>query len=132
MDVMDSINILKKYNMYDLAKVECKRRKIDESPYDMQGHHDVYCEFLSKKWVEIRNEKIKLQKITCKKWGVIPNDIKPRHNSCDLAVISLADRYCKVNCEYYSKIKKLQDDMKELQEAQNVLKDEAEYDFYHR
>ena len=47
MDVMDAINLLKKYNIYDDAKNECRRLKIDEAPYDMQGHHDVYCRYLS-------------------------------------------------------------------------------------
>lgn len=53
MDVVDAINLLKKYNLYDKAECECKRRKISEMPYDMQGHHDVYCQFLSKQYSKL-------------------------------------------------------------------------------
>ena len=37
MDVMEAIDLLKKYELYNSAQNECKRRKIDEAPYDMKA-----------------------------------------------------------------------------------------------
>ena len=46
MDVIDAIGLLKDYRLYDDAQNECRRKKIDNAPYDMKGHHEVYI-FLS-------------------------------------------------------------------------------------
>lgn len=62
MDVMEAISLLKKYNLYDSAQVECKNKKISTAPYDMQGHHDIYCKYLSKNGsnLEIRKLSFKI------------------------------------------------------------------------
>lgn len=39
MDVLDAINLLKMYGLYDKAQSECRQKKIAKAPYDMQGHH---------------------------------------------------------------------------------------------
>lgn len=133
MDVMDVINILKKYNMYDKAQAECKRKKINEAPYDMQGYHDVYCSYLSKKWEELRDKKVELQNIKCKEWGNIPDEIKPIHDDCCFALTPLKDKYCKYKCKYYNNdIEKLDSAMKELGDAEKVLKDVAQHDSWSR
>lgn len=130
---MDAVDLLKKYNMYDDAQVECKKKKIDKAPYDMQGHHTIYCSYLLKKWIEFRDKKDKLQKIKCKEWENIPKEIKPVHSECFFVELSLEDKYCNVKCEYYkNEIKLLGDKMRELSEAQKVLDDASQHDFWYR
>ena len=53
MNVVEAISLLKKYNLYEDAEAECNRLKITKAPYDMQGFHNVYCDFLSKQSVKI-------------------------------------------------------------------------------
>lgn len=131
MDVMDAINLLKKYNMYDAAQAECKRKKISDAPYNMQGHHDVYCSYLSKKWIEFRDTKTKLQNEKCKEWANISGALKPVHDDCFFVETSLRKKYCETNCKYYiNEIEPLYNAMEELSEAQNVLKDAAQRDYY--
>lgn len=133
MDVMDAINLLKKYNIYDDAKNECRRLKIDEAPYDMQGHHDVYCRYLSKQWVKFKNEKELLQKIKCIEWDNISDTPKPAHDICWFVNSSSSKSICKNHCKYYiEKIAPIEDAMAELSEAQRVLKEVAQKDFYLR
>lgn len=133
MDVMDAINLLKKYNMYNDAEIECKRLKIDKAPYDMQGYHEVYCRYLSKKWVEIRNKKEMLQKVKCHEWDNIMENSKPAHDDCFFVNISLSQSICKKLCKYYQdNIEPLEQAMAELSEAQKVLKEAAQKDFYLR
>ena len=129
MDVMDAINLLKKYDLYDDAKSECRRKKGDTAPYDMMGHHDIYCSLLSKKWVEIRNKVEQLQKAKCTEWEHLPN--KPLHDDCNFVYICLHNSYCEEKCEFYLKtLKPLMQEMEQLTEAQQVLKDAAIKDYY--
>lgn len=133
MDVMDAISLLKKYNLYDSAQVECKNKKISTAPYDMQGHHDIYCKYLSKKWVEFRDKKIKFQEIKCKYLDVIPSGHKPAHDKCSFVEVTLFKELCSKSCEYYrDEIKPLYDAMNELREAESVLKDAAQRDYWLR
>lgn len=127
MDVLEAINLLKKYNLYDEAEAECRRRKIDKAPYDMQGHHEVYCKYLSKKWVELRDKKLELQKVKCKEWDNIPKEKKPAHDVCMFVEMSLRNECCS-KCEYYKTIKELQGEMKTLTDAEKCLKAAADYD----
>lgn len=130
MDVMEAISLLKKYNLYDSAQVECKNKKISTAPYDMQGHHDIYCKYLSKKWVELRDKKIKLQDIKCKYLDIIPSGHKPAHDNCSFAQKILVKGLCSKSCEYYQyEIKPLYDAMNEIREAERVLKDAAQHDY---
>lgn len=62
MDCGDAFDLLRKYNLMEEAKIECKRRKIDEAPYGMIGYNKIYADFLNKKWVEFRDEILTKQK----------------------------------------------------------------------
>lgn len=129
MDTMDAINLLKKYNLYEDAQNECKRKKLKEAPYDMQGHNDVYCNYLNKKWVEIRNKKDILLKIKCVEWDNIPYNPKPVHRECNFVGVYCTKIYCKQNCKYYKdNILELEQRMKELSEAKEALQSAARYD----
>ena len=133
MDVMDAINLLKKYRLYDDAQIECKRKKIDEAPYDMKGHHEIYCSYLSKKWVELRDKRDKLQKIKCFEFDNIPDSQKPVHDDCFFVGLSCTNDYCKTKCKYYAEnIAGLVQEMNELVEAEKVLKEAAEHDYWLR
>ncbi len=127
MNVMEAINLLKKYNLYEKAKSQCKREKISEAPYDMQGHHEVYCRYLSEKRIEIRNREAKLQKIKCKEWNNISEDKKPLHDSCMFVELSLKNEYCS-KCNHYKIIQELEQEMEILLAAQRCLEDAADYD----
>ena len=133
MDVMDAIDLLKKYRLYDDAQNECKRKKIDEAPYDMKGHHEVYCSYLSKKWVELRDKRDKLLKVKCFEFDKIPDNPKPVHNDCFFVGVSCTKDYCKTECKYYQEnIAELVQAMNELSEAGKVLKEAAERDYWLR
>lgn len=129
---MDAIVLLKKYNLYDDAQAECRRKKLDSSPYDMQGHNKVYCSYLSKKWRELRDEKDKLTKIKCIDLDNIPNIPKPAHNDCWFVCLSAKD-YCKEKCTYYKdNIAILVQGMNELSKAEDELNLAAEKDYWSR
>lgn len=133
MDVMDAINLLKTYGLYDKAQSECKQKKIDNSPYDMQGHHEVYCSYLSKKWVELRNERDKALKNKCSEIINIPEELKPAHDDCSFAIYSRMKDYCEKKCKYYhEKVLPLTLKMNELSEAIKVLNDAADQDYWLR
>lgn len=128
MDVLDAINLLKKYNKYDEAESECKRKKVSTAPYDMKGHHEIYCSYLSKIWRGFRDQLEKAQKRECVEWNNLPCP-KPLHNNCAFISVGSLKNHCKNNCTYYLQtIKPLEDKMLELSEAQEVLKDAADKD----
>lgn len=133
MDVLDAINLLKKYRVYDDAKSECMRKKIDKAPYDMQGHHEVYCHYLSKKWVELRDKRENLLKIKCVEWDNIPDNMKSSHDDCYFVGVCCSKDYCKTKCKYYrDNIAGLEHELEELSEAQKVLREAADRDFWLR
>lgn len=133
MTVIDAINLLKKYGLYDEAQAECKRKKIDEAPYDMKGHHEIYCSYLSKKWVELRDKRNKLLKVKCSEFDNIPDSPKPVHDDCFFVGNCCTKDYCKTKCKYYAEnLSGLVQEMNELSEAEKVLKEEAEYDYWRR
>lgn len=130
MDVMDAVNLLKKYELLEKAERECLQKKIDKSPYDMVGHHNIYCNCLNSKWKELRDKKQQLQKIKCKEWDNIPQKSKPIHDACEFAQYTISN-YCKTICKFYKdEIEVIENAMKELNEAKSVLKKAAETDFY--
>lgn len=130
MDVLDAINLLKKYQMYDDAESECRRKKIDKAPYDMQGHHEVYCHYLSKKWVELRDKRDNLLKVKCVEWNNIPDNMKSSHYDCYFVGVCCSKDYCKTKCNYYrDNIAELEHELEELSEAQKVLREAAKRDF---
>ena len=97
----------------------------------MKGHHDVYSSYLSKKWVEFRDKKSELQKTKCKEWENISNEIKPVHDDCFFVELLLKDKYCKAQCKFYNnEIEKLDHAMTELSEAEEVLNDKAQHDYW--
>lgn len=60
MNVDEAIGLLRKYNLFDKAEAESRKRKICKAPYDMQGHYNVYGEYLSQKSTEVLNKKFEL------------------------------------------------------------------------
>lgn len=133
MDVMDAINLLKKYGLYNDAQNECKRRKIDEAPYDMKGHFEVYCSYLSQKWIELRDKRDTLLKVKCFEFNDIPDNPKPVHDECYFVGGCCTKDYCKTECKYYQEnIAALVQEMNEIEEAEKVLKAEAERDYWLR
>mgnify|MGYP004459356155 CR=1 FL=1 len=130
MNVIDAINILKKYERYNDAQNECKRKKIDEAPYDMQGHHKIYCRYLSQIWGELRNKKETLLKVKCSEFDNIPDNPKPVHSDCYSVSLGCTREYCKTKCKYYQEnIAPLVQEMNEICEAEKVLKETAERDY---
>lgn len=105
MDITEAFALLDKYSLRDKAKIECKRRKIDEAPYDMQGHHEVYSDLLQEVWIELRNKR------DC------------RLKELGLSVIDKTDD---------QEINRLNGDMRDIADAQKVLKAVADYDYAHR
>ena len=98
MDVFSAISLLKKYKMYDDAERECRRRGIDKAPYDMQGHHEIYCQFHSKKWVELRDKRDCLLKIRRVEWDNIPDEMKRVHDECNFVGVCSTKEYCRTKC----------------------------------
>ena len=103
MNVIDAINILKKYGRYNDAQNECKRKKIDEAPYDMQGHHKIYCCYLFQIWSELRNKKETLLKVKCSEFDNIPDNLKLVHGDCYSVSLGCTREHCKTKCKYYQK-----------------------------
>ena len=131
MDVIEAINLLKKYNLYERAENECNRLKLDKAPYDMIGHHKVYCQFLNQKWVELRKKRDVLQKLECMELENIEATSKPMHKECYFVCVSLLEKHCKLKCQYYEeKIVPLEQELEELSQAEITLKKAAEKDFY--
>lgn len=133
MNVVDAISLLKKYNLSEDAEAERKRLKITKAPYDMQGLHNVYCDLLSKQSVKISNQIRALRNIKCLEWENVEDDSRPVHDDCFFAYMSLAKNYCTTKCVYYrEKIKPLEQELEELEQAEKVLKEAAQRDFYMR
>lgn len=131
MEVVDAISLLEKYGMYDDAKNECRLKKIDRAPYDMQGHHEIYCNYLSKKCAELRKKKSELIQIKCVEWDNIPDNLKPAHDDCCFVGVNCTKDYCRTMCRYYQdNIKIIDQELEELYEAQKVLKEAANEDYY--
>ena len=124
MNVVDAISLLKKYNLSEDAEAERKRLKITKAPYDMQGLHNVYCDLLSKQSVKISNQIRALRNIKCLEWENVEDDSRPVHDDCFFAYMSLAKNYCTTKCVYYrDKIKPLEQELEELEQAEKVLKE---------
>lgn len=133
MDVIDAIDLLKKYGLYNAAQNECKRKKIDEAPYDMKGHHEVYCSYLLQKRVELRDKRDKLQKVKCFEFDNIPDSLKPVHDDCFFVGLSCKENYCKTKCKYYQEnIAELVQEINEISQAEKILKEAAERDYWLR
>ncbi len=65
----NAVNIMKKYNLWDKADIECKKEKICQSPYDIIGRNDIYCKVIDKEITElnIKLNDLKLKEIDIKK-----------------------------------------------------------------
>jgi len=121
MNVMDVIDLMKHYNIFDKAEAECRLKKLSTAPYDMQGHHKVYCSHLDKKWVETRNKKDATQDCKCKEWDNVSIKNKPAHKECKYVHYCITE-YCKNNCIYYvEKIAVLEKEMEKIKGATETL-----------
>lgn len=133
MNVIDAVDILKKYGLYDAAEAEIRNKRINKTPYDMQGHHTVYIKYLFHKWVELRDERDKLLKVKCINYDIISVDSKPAHDDCSYISAYCTKDCCKTHCTYYKdKIAVYCQKMDELDEAQNVLQEASDRDYQSR
>lgn len=133
MDVMDAVNLLKKYGLYNAAEAECKDKKLSNIPYDMIGHHKIYCSYLQKKVNEYRMEMNKVKEKTCIKWSEIPIEKKPAHDVCSFVEPVLKNTFCKDCCKVFSSsIIPISLKIQELNEAQDVLMSASEKDYWSR
>lgn len=127
MNSLDAINLLKKYNLYEEAQRECRRQKLDEAPYDMQWHNEVYCHFLDKKRVELRDLADKKQKCLCRNSDAVKLQNRA-HEDCFFNRISFsANGFCN-GCTLGKELDDIENEMRILSEASKVLKEAADYD----
>lgn len=131
MNSLDAINLLKKYNLYEEAQCECRRLKLDKAPYDMMGHNKVYCQFLNKKWVELRDLSSKKQKNSCGNTDALESQ-KSIHDDCFFNRIAFAKNgFCK-ECSLGKELDEIETEMRALSEASKVLEAAAEHDYMWR
>lgn len=129
--VTDAIETLKKYGYYTNAEIDIKRKKIASAPYDMKGHYDVYCTYLSKIWAKLRDQISELQSIDCVEWDQLPGTDRPLHKDCNFVYIS--NSYCDEKCKYYQeKLKPLVEEKNKIAQMIKDLKKTAEEDYYLR
>jgi len=105
MDIGKALALLDKYNLKDKAKRECKKRKIEEVPYDLQGHHKVYSDLLQSVYYELRDKR------------------DSRLKKLGLSTIDKTED---------SDINNWNREMEDISDAQRVLKETADYDYSHR
>lgn len=127
----EAFDMLDKYNLRQDADRECKRRKLDEAPYDMMGHNKVYSEFLIKKWREIRDRVAEKQKSHCLKWEGLQQE-KPSHEDCYFVRQSLKMKGICDDCELGKVLDKLEKEMRQLSDGAKALEDAARHDYYSR
>ena len=128
---IDSFEILKKYNLYEEAKKECERQKIENAPYDMQGHNNIYCGFLDKKWREIRDVKLKKQECRCTNQDAVISENSP-HDICVFNRDAFAKKGLCKSCELGKELDILESELNELSCASKALEEAAERDYYLR
>lgn len=105
MDITEVFALIDEYKLRDKVKNECKKRKIDEVPYDMQGYHEVCSDLLQEVWLELRRKRdFRLKEL---KLSVIDKTDDPEINRLNKA-------------------------MKEISDAQKTLKEVADYDYANR
>lgn len=129
--VTDAIEILKKYEYYTNAEAEIdiKRKKIASAPYDMKGHYDVYCTYLSKIRSKLRDKLSELQSIDCVEWDQLTGTDRPPHKDCNFVYIS--NSYCNEKCKYYQEsLKPLIEEKNKISQIIEDLQKTAKEDFY--
>ena len=128
MDSLDAINLLKEYNLFEAAQSECRKQKIDETPYDMQGHNKVYCQFLDKKRLELRKKAEMIQKASCENQVAVNSQQRP-HDDCFFnRFLFVKNGFCTA-CSLGNELDAIEAEMAKLSEASRVLKEAAEYDY---
>lgn len=131
MDVGNAFELLEELGLMEQARQECKRKKLCEAPYDMIGHNAVYAEFLNKRWVEVRNMKLMVEKAKCCNANAITEE-KPAHDECGFCRLSFKKKgYCD-SCQLGEKLDALEENMKKCSDGAKAFKDAAEKDFYLR
>ncbi|MCD7805834.1 MAG: hypothetical protein LUH19_00660 [Lachnospiraceae bacterium] len=130
MNTIEAINILEEYGLREKAEAECKRKKLDKVPYDMMGHHKVYCQFLNDKCTEIKLRCDDMKKVRCLKWDEVIG--KPDYEDCAYAFIDLKKRGVCSNCELGKEIEEKSKEMDRLNEAIETLRKVAIHDYDNR
>lgn len=105
MDIGKVVALLDKYNLKDKAEYECKKQKIEEVPYDMQGHHKVYSDLLQSVYCELKDKR------------------DSRLKKLGLSTIDKTED---------SDINNWNREMEDILDAQIILKKTADYDYSHR
>ena len=131
LNTLDAIDLLKRYGLYEKAKSECRRLKLDEAPYDMQGHNRVFQQFLDMKQEELTGLREKKQKCKCN--SVIAIKSQSIENSTCLMNKTLFDDkgFCE-SCLLKAEVDDLTFEINALREASKALQKAAEYDYIWR
>lgn len=130
MKFLEAIKIYEKYDPNKEAEKEFKRKTIrDTGAVKVELRLRLYSEFLNKKWIELRNNRLELVKKAgkCCDFQRISKVESYLHDECSF--INLYPRKICEPCEFYQeKIKPLDISMEELREAGDSLEKEANYD----
>lgn len=127
MDVADAFKVMEEYDLLKEAKLECKRKKLDEAPYDMKGHYEIFGKFLDKKRKELYDISQKRQESMC----VNDEAVKSQncvHKDCFFNRLFFKSAgFCK-ECSLGKELDALETKMNTLSEASKALKEAADYD----
>jgi hypothetical protein len=127
-NIGEAFYLLDKYNLRQAAEIECKRRKLDEAPYDMMGHNEVYAEFLDKHRIKLRDRCQALQEQKCTNEEVLLKN-QAMHYDCQYNRFFFKKNGDCEYCENDKEISELQEEITRLSEASNIMKFEAQKDF---
>ena len=127
---MEANIILKKYDKYDEADKKFKVRTAkDTGAMNVGLRLRVCANFLDKKWIELRDERSKLvsNQGKCCDFERVSKYKNYSHSECSFINLS-STKICEP-CQFYQEsIKKIDDAMKELNDASKCFIDEANYD----
>lgn len=130
MNYTEANNLLKKYDIYDETSIEFKAKTArDKGAMNVGLRLRICADFLDKKWRELRDKReiaVKEQGKCCD-FERISKDKLYLHSECEF-INQYKNDVCEP-CEFYQrKIKNIDESMKELSEASEIFRDEANYD----
>ena len=131
MNTLDAMALLKKYELYEKAKSECRRLKLDEAPYDMQGHNRVFQQFLDSKREELTGLREKKQKCKCDNMIAIKSQ-GIENSTCLMNKTLFEDKGLCKSCPLKAEVDALTSEINALREASKALQKAAEYDYIWR
>lgn len=133
LEIEDAFGLLDKYNLRERADRECILKKLDKAPYDMLGHHKVYCSLLDEKLREIRDLSLKKQKEQkhCNNMKAVKAN-NSLHEDCFFNRLTFNKNGACDECTLGIELAALDKEMNDLSEASKLLKEDAEEDYYRR